>query len=109
MSAHCERYYYKSGSLQRETWWANRKKNGVQVQYYDGGGVSAEVPYVDDKKHGLARGFCIDGDVNFETPYSNGLKHGIRKSHYPGLNYIKKLYYIWGEEVTKEEWLEFDK
>ena len=78
----------------------------IEREYYENGQLEYEYPCQNGKRHGICKAWWENGQLRYEYPYQNGKAHGIRKIWYKNgkLGYKYKYYYLYGEEVSPEEY-----
>jgi len=84
-------------------------KNGEYIEYYGSGEIFFKINYLDGKKHGEYINYYRCGLISIKCWYLGGGLHGECIHYFTNgeLNY--KSYYINGVDVTKLEWISYNR
>ena len=72
--------------------------------YYDNGQLQYERPHHEGQLHGIMKWWYKDGRLWSEFSYHEGQRHGEFKSWYNDGQSIYKIYYLYNNQVTREEY-----
>lgn len=67
-----EYFYYRSGVLNKESYWMNGKKEGEEIIYYENGNVYIQKNYKEGVLNGIYIVFNIDGKILEKSIYQKG-------------------------------------
>lgn len=83
--------------------------HGICKCWYTSGQLEYEFPYQNGKWHGVCKCWYNSGQIQYEHPYQNSKTHGIRK-HWDENGKLKhKEYWLYGNQVSKEEYEKLSK
>jgi antitoxin component YwqK of YwqJK toxin-antitoxin module len=99
-----ERDYYKNGQLKYERTYHQGKRHGVLKWWYENGQLYYELTYRQGLPHGIDKCWYNNGKPHSETPYHQGQLHGMGKWWDNNGRLKQNLYYLYGLEVTEEEY-----
>jgi len=98
------RSYTDEGELLRVVRYEKGRKHGDMVDYWPkNGNVKRSVPYVAGQVKGVAKEFYLSGQLKWERPFKDNVQHGIEKHYEADGKLETMLYWLEGQEVTKEE------
>jgi antitoxin component YwqK of YwqJK toxin-antitoxin module len=88
----------------------NGEYHGIQIGYYPNGQIYHKHNYINGKKHGIQIGYYTNGQISCKHNYINGQLHGEVIGCYDnGKEIMYKYYYINGHQVSKEEWIAYNR
>lgn len=98
--------HYISGSIRLVYRYIGDKMHGITREYYDDdGSIMCETSFHNNKLHGVHIGYLASGRVHFKRHWLGGKMHGKSERWTFGYDLPNnKMYYIYGEVATEEEW-----
>lgn len=104
MSVEVREEYHFNGNLKSKAHYLNGKMHGIREEYNVSGKLTDSIPYKNNLLHGLVKRYTITaGKIYMEIPYIDGKRHGIGTNFYKN-EVAKYYYYLYGKNVTKEEY-----
>ena len=73
-------------------------------EYWPDGHLRYEHTYQNGKRHGIHKGWYENGQLKYEWLYQNNGSLGIRKGWYEDGQLAYKEYYLYGNQVSEEEY-----
>ncbi len=85
-----------------------KDKITFKEDYYINGQLMHKSRYLNGKRHGEQIGYYSNGKLRYKFQFPNGEKHGEQIGYWDDGKLSYKSYYIKGDEVSEEEWLEYN-
>jgi antitoxin component YwqK of YwqJK toxin-antitoxin module len=102
-------YYDNPGQIMYKHNYINGHKHGEQLRYYETGQIMYKYNYINGYQHGEKIGYYSNGEIMYKQNYINDQYHGEQIGYYKNgqIDYID--YCINGDQVSKEEYLAYER